>query len=576
MTELPQAAELNQGRSPVTAPLPVLKFNLPTMPTNIIFTGVAGTGKTYYLRQLQQLYDERLETTSIEQLACQQLEQHSWREVLCAALLSEDRSMSVPELMRHPLIRAKMSANARTDNVSQTLWGQLNLHAHPESETVTAPQRAAHYYFDKTSDNSWYLLEEVKPELHRALAAIVALIPTLMKRPSPTAANKDTAIGAVSHDSLGLDQVSGASSMNSAGFSPAHLSSATPVISRSVMVSFHQAYGYEEFVEGIRPIVGAQGQISYQIQPGAFLKLCQRAAQDPEHRYAILIDEINRANVSRVFGELMTLIEPDKRAGQLGSLQVALAYSGRSFSVPSNVDIYATMNTQDHSLAALDLAFRRRFRFIDCPPLPHLLPVINSAIDTVMASEDSRKESLAVPSSKTPIPADLIEYQIDLARLLIGINSRLCQILGQDSQIGHAFLMSVTELTELQTVIIEQIIPQLAQLTGQQVSMMQFILNDNEQPIERQFIHDKPLPALGSPLSAKHNLDARHSFEAIDPISAQFNHSLISPSDYAHQYSMGSSAADQMLPSHSGFWINPDLLRRCGVFATAAVYHQLY
>lgn len=502
-------------------PWSMTRLALPTSPTNIIFAGVAGSGKTYYLRQLQQLYDEHLETIPIEQVAEQQVAEHSWREVLCAVLLSEERSMSVPEMLRHPLIQVKMAANGRTDNVSQTLWGQLNLHSHPDSQTVTAPRRSANYYFDKTADNAWYLLDEVKADLRQALSPLSALIPVL-------SSTGHSLVTASSHNV----PIAAAHSPQSAR------------ISRSTLVSFHQAYGYEEFVEGIRPVVGAQSQISYQIQPGAFLKLCHRAAKDPEHRYAMLIDEINRANVSRVFGELMTLIEPDKRAGQPNSLQVALAYSGQAFTIPSNVDIYATMNTQDHSLSALDLAFRRRFRFIDCPPMPQLLSTL--AV-TPLASEQQEEQEEQRQA----------EQQIDLAQILIGLNQRLCQLLGQDSQLGHAYLMGVTSLAELQTVLIEQIIPQLAQMTGQQAAMMQFVLNDTQQPLKRQFIHDQP---QGAPAYSTTQAQQDTSPSAYDTGSFR-----------APVFSHG-----PMSQPHSGYWINPDLLARRAAFMTAEQYWQLY
>ena len=207
-----------------------------------------------------------------------------------------------------------------------------------------------------------------------------------------------------------------------------------PKLERFSFVSFHQAYGYEEFVEGIRPHIADNGQMSYRIESGAFLRLCQQAKHDPSHRYAMLIDEINRANVARVFGELMSLIEPTKRAGQTDSLSVNLAYSRQPFSVPSNVDIYATMNSQDHSLAPLDMAFRRRFEFIECPPQPQLL-------GKVMANG----------------------AEIDLAKLLTALNERISQNLAKDSQLGHSFLWGIDSLQALSAAFSHSVIPQVAQ-----------------------------------------------------------------------------------------------------------------
>ena len=309
---------------------------------------------------------------------------------------------------------------------------------------------------------------------------------------------------------------------------------------RYSMVSFHQAYGYEEFVEGIRPVMAASdhtsnssSQMSYAIQDGAFLKLCQRAANDPEQRYALLIDEINRANVSRVFGELLSLIEPDKRTGQPNAMQVNLAYSGRAFSVPANVDIYATMNTQDHSLAPLDMALRRRFRFIDCPPQPELLPIIRVSGHALERLEDNE-------SSET----------INLATLLAGLNRRISQTLGQEAQLGHAFLFSVQNLPQLQTVLIEQIIPQLAQAAGGQVDLLQYLFNDEQQPAAVQFIHDSQ-----SALSQKTAMNNQNSM-------------------FTGQNTFLGSTMPGM--SAGGYMVNPDLVARRGEFTQPFVYQRLY
>ncbi|MGO2341001.1 MAG: McrB family protein, partial [Psychrobacter sp.] len=414
-------------------------------PTNIVYTGVAGTGKTYRLLQIAKQYTDYLPRANDEDLLKQLLQALSWRDVVCLIFLDLQSNhqdlVKVPEIVSHEFFVAKASQNAREKNLSNTAWSVLQMHTPSSSNTVSYKNRASQAYFDKDNSGAWYLLPE-------SMALLTGLSQQLeefqqAKRDNNTSQNQ--------------------------AFSQQRFS----------MVSFHQAYGYEEFVEGIRPVMAASSQsnnvnngasqMSYAIQDGAFLTLCQRAANNPKQRYAMLIDEINRANVSRVFGELLSLIEPNKRTGMANAMTVNLAYSGRAFSVPANVDIYATMNTQDHSLAPLDMALRRRFRFIDCSPQPEILSTIRLHTDSMTASE-----------------AEVI----DLAKILVGLNNRIVQTLGVDAQLGHAFLCSVTSLEHLQSALVEQIIPQLAQATGGQVAALQYIFKDEQQPLSAQFIQD--------------------------------------------------------------------------------------
>ena len=137
-------------------------------------------------------------------------------------------------------------------------------------------------------------------------------------------------------------------------------------------VTFHQSMDYEDFVEGIKPIVegeGAERKTFYDVRPGIFKAMCAKAKQTPDKNFVLVIDEINRGNVSKIFGELITLLEADKRFdaspdSNLNTIEVILPYSKEQFVVPSNLYIIGTMNTTDRSVGAIDYAVRRRFSFI--------------------------------------------------------------------------------------------------------------------------------------------------------------------------------------------------------------------
>ena len=133
---------------------------------------------------------------------------------------------------------------------------------------------------------------------------------------------------------------------------------------RIVNAQFHQSYSYEEFVRGYRPRVNESEELVFKMEDGAFLRLCDAALDDSDRDYVMIIDEINRGNLSRVFGELLSLIEKDKRGGDF---KVTLA-GGDEFSVPENVYLLGTMNLADRSLAGMDYAMRRRFAFVTLEP----------------------------------------------------------------------------------------------------------------------------------------------------------------------------------------------------------------
>ncbi|WP_157564160.1 AAA family ATPase [Hymenobacter ginkgonis] len=183
---------------------------------------------------------------------------------------------------------------------------------------------------------------------------------------------------------------------------------------RIELVQFHPSYGYEDFVLGFRP--GPKGQ--FQLVPGVLPLLCQRAAQDPERFYFLLIDELNRGNVARIFGELLVLLEPDKR-GPAHALRLPYAPpEAPRFYVPANVYVIGTLNLADRSLAPLDYALRRRFAFVA------LRPQFGPPLQALLAAAE--------------VPASLIEV---VAERMAALNQVIAADpeLGPDFEVGHSY-----------------------------------------------------------------------------------------------------------------------------------------
>jgi 5-methylcytosine-specific restriction protein B len=198
------------------------------------------------------------------------------------------------------------------------------------------------------------------------------------------------------------------------------------------VTSFHPEYGYEDFIEGYRPRTAPDGSLAFALLPGTFKKLCTDASAAPEYDFYLVIDEINRGDVPRIFGELLTLLERDKR-GQ-GML---LPVSGETFRVPPNVYVLGTMNTADRSIALLDVALRRRFGFVE------LMPDYGVLQGTSIAG-------------------------LSLQSWLSALNKRIRELGGGDSrnrQIGHAFFLSaagpIASTDQFAAVMRDDIVPLL-------------------------------------------------------------------------------------------------------------------
>ena len=190
-----------------------------------------------------------------------------------------------------------------------------------------------------------------------------------------------------------------------------------------VFTTFHQNYGYEEFIQGLRPDSDSSN-LSFRKVDGVFKTIADKAMTDDVNNYVIIIDEINRANISKVFGELITLIEEDKRWGELNQMSVTLP-SGDEFAVPNNLYIIGTMNSADKSISLIDVALRRRFEFVEQKPDADLI-------------QDKKLQSIFTKIN------DILGDELKSADLLI----------------GHSYFMNKTE-ADLPRIMNNNIIPLL-------------------------------------------------------------------------------------------------------------------
>lgn len=269
-------------------------------------------------------------------------------------------------------------------------------------------------------------------------------------------------------------------------------------------ITFHPSYGYEEFIEGI----SFDENGGYIKKDGIFKKLCFKAIYaviadktgtnysiskesdydnikekvldfienefivdwesaliDPEKKFVLIIDEINRGDISKIFGELITLLEADKRLGGNFPIKVKLPYTNDLFIIPPNLFIIATMNTADRSIALIDIALRRRFGFYELSP-------------------EFDDESFLVKNHRNNNTYDLVKNSIEALKL---INKRIADPnneLGREKCIGHSFLIKVTKEEDLELVWITEILPLLEEYCYSNSELMNKILFDGKEYAE--------------------------------------------------------------------------------------------
>jgi 5-methylcytosine-specific restriction protein B len=355
----------------------------------------------------------------------------SWWQVIAVVLLDLGES-KVNAILEHPLIQAKQRLS-NTSTAKQTIWGQLQSHTKPDCPNVNVANRAQPQFFWKDEGSIWSidndLAKNETPELFEVLE---------MYRRGPVGST---------------------------------------TVKRYEFITFHQAFTYEDFIEGIKPVMQDEteiaGEIAYTITPGIFKKIADRAEQDPGHDYALFIDEINRGNIANIFGELITLIEPDKRKGAKNELSVQLPYSKKAFSVPPNLYLIGTMNTADRSVEALDTALRRRFAFEEVAPQPELIK-------------------------------DQSFTGIDLPQLLATINQRIEKLIDKDHMIGHAYFMGLKEkenpLAELRFIFQNKVLPLLQEYFYGNFGKIQLVVGT-------PFVIKQEIQQMNKPFFADANYD---------------------------------------------------------------------
>lgn len=256
------------------------------------------------------------------------------------------------------------------------------------------------------------------------------------------------------------------------------------------MCTFHPSYSYEEFIEGYRPEISEEGKAIFKLKDGIFKEISKVAFNNPNKTYVLIIDEINRGNIPSIFGELITLIEPEKRwqFDRKQGLKITLPASKEFFTVPENLYIIGTMNTADKSIALLDTALRRRFGFEEFMPRPELL-----------------SETVA---------------DINLEEFLKELNNRITKNIGRNMQVGHSYFMKnekpINKKEQLVAIMQDKIIPLLQEYCYDDYTTFKKIIGSRYiNSSKSNFINDLLSPQ-GQDLIIKTMLNMLNGAEEVD------------------------------------------------------------